>query len=627
MQRASFNPLPWLMGALLFLMVFLAYRPAASAGFVWDDDDYVSRNPAVQDGWGLGEIWFHPTHSPQYYPVVFTTFWMQAQVGSGAGGFHEVNIWLHGVSAILLWRILVRLGVPGGFLAAMIFAVHPVMVESVAWVSERKNTLSLVFYLASLLAYLRFVRMDGSFGRRGWYGLALMFFLLALLSKTVTCSLPGAILLILWWKRGKLRAKDWGLMVPFFLLGVCGAVVTGYLEHSIADVGASGAEWNYSFAQRVLIAGRGVWFYLGKLVWPFGLSFVYPKWSVDVGVWWQWTFPVGVVSVIGVLFLMRRRIGRGALVAVLFFVGTLVPGLGFINVYPMRYTFVADHYQYHASIGVIVLASAGLVVKTGMGRQISSAGIPIGGIAIVLLFMLTVRWTFVYRDSETLWTDVVAKDPNCWLGWINLGRVAAGKRPADMAAAEKDFRRALSLAPGVADPHYNMGIIFYDRGEDDLAAAEFERVIALEPRPVDALDMLGVCRVRHKRVEDGIRAYRAALLINPRHTLAHFHLGVALRDQVKVEEALAEFLAAVKSDARFGPAFRELANCWIKRGEYEKAIEPLEKYLSLSPDDAEGHFDLGAAMMMLHREEEGREHLRRAVELKPELGERLRRGK
>ncbi len=258
-------------------------------------------------------------------------------------GYHVDNILLHALAAILLWRILRRLEIPGALLAAAIFAVHPVMVESVAWATERKNVLSLVFYLLALRAYLIF---DEKSQARS-YVAAMVFFVLALLSKSVTCSLPAAILLIVYYQRGSINRRDIRRLSLFFVLGLVMALVTGMIERE--HVGAAGREFQWTFAQRSAIAGRALWFYGFKLIWPAKLTFIYPKWT-DLGLG-QVYWPVTAILVAVALFLLRKRIERGPLVAVLFFGGTLLPALGFINLYPMRYSYVADHFQYQASIG------------------------------------------------------------------------------------------------------------------------------------------------------------------------------------------------------------------------------------------------------------------------------------
>ena len=615
------------MGAMLIVMVFLAYRPAARGEFIWDDNDYVSENPTLVMPGGLWVIWAQPTASPQYYPLVFTTFWIEARMwGMEARGYHETNILLHGVAAVLLWRILRRLNVPGAYFAAGIFAVHPVMVESVAWVTERKNTLSMVFYLGAFYCSLRFWTRPASGAAKrgwGWYASALALFVCALLSKTVTATLPAAMVLILWWKLGRVALRDWFLLAPFFVLGICGGVLTGYLERT--HVGASGAEWNYSVVERVLIAGRAVWFYAWKLVWPLDLAFMYGKWRVDPRAAWQWVFPTAAVVVVVMLFVLRKRIGRGPVVAVLFFVGTLAPALGFVNVYPMRYALVADHYQYHASIGLIALLAAVLTTlyhRAGMGRR-GLRGAPAGCAVLLPLFVLTWRQASIYRDRQTLWSDTLAKVPDSWMAWIHLGNVAATKTPPDKGTARAYWRKALELNPNVADTHYNMGVAYADADDYSSAVAEFRRTIELEPRKADPRNMLGVSLAGLGRLDEGIEIYRGAIAIEPYHWKSHFNLGIALERKGQVDAAVEEFLKTAELSPRYGPALRELANCLIKTGRYAQAEGPLRRLVELRPEDADALFDLGMVLSLQQRSGEAEPFLLKAFSIKPELRQRL----
>ncbi|MDB5318592.1 MAG: ogt [Phycisphaerales bacterium] len=622
---AAANPLAWLAAVLLVIAVFIAYRPAATGTFIWDDDEYVALNPNLRSAAGLSGIWLHPTRSPQYYPVTFTSFWIEYHIwGAGPRGYHEINILLHAGSALLLWRILKRLRVPGTAFAAAVFALHPVMVESVAWITERKNTLSLLFYLAAMDAYLMFVRIEEHetaerTTRWGAYTAALVFFLCALGSKTVTASLPAALLLILWCK-DRLRQRDWMMLAPFFLLGIAAGWHTSWLERS--EVGASGPEWSYSAVQRCLIASRALWFYTAKLLWPDRLSFIYSKWRVDPTDAVQWMFPLAVLAALAILFALRRRIGRGPLVAVLLFVGTLAPALGFVNVYPMRYTFVADHYQYHASLALIVLIVAGattFIRRRGLNRRFPAA--VAGVIAIILMTLLCLTWSQagIYRAQRTLWADTLRKSPNSWMVWLNQGRVAAAASPPDMAVAAAAFRKALDLAPDVADPHYDMGLIHLDERNYTTAAAEFSRAIQIEPRHARGHNMLGFALAAQHRLDDAIVEYRRALAIKPNYAHAHFTLGLALREQGNYEPAATEFLAAIDLDPTSAPALRELATCRIRQANYAAALDPLRRLLQLQPSNAEAHFDLAAACALTNHPEESNDHFLRAVALKPEL--------
>jgi hypothetical protein len=289
--------------------------------------------------------------------------------GDWPAGYHLLSILLHCASALLLVRILRQLQMPGAWLAAAIFALHPIQAESVAWISELKNTLSGVFYFGSVLAYLKF---DHTRNRRS-YAVALVLFVFGLMSKTVIATLPVAILIIFWWKRGKLSWKrDVWPLIPFFLLGTAAGMFTAWVERSL--IGAQGVDFKYSVTERFLIAGRVIWFYLGKLIWPLDLIFVYPRWRVSQTLWWQYLYPAGSLLLLVVLIRLSRR-WRAPMAGVLFFIFTLFPVLGFFNVYPFRYSLVADHFQYLASLGIITLVAAGVALLLELGRH---WGQPIG---------------------------------------------------------------------------------------------------------------------------------------------------------------------------------------------------------------------------------------------------------
>ena len=289
-----------LLAGLLLLITLIAYIPAIQGGFVWDDNRYLTENQTLKSLQGLKKIWVNPNSTPQYYPLVFSTFWLEYRLwGLRPTGYHLVNVLLHALSTLLLYRLLLYLNLPGAWLAAAVFALHPVQVESVAWVTERKNVLSGFFYFASAFCLFRFFGIAGEKKEKSglwWYCAGLLLFACALLSKTVTCTLPAAMLLVLWWKKDRLKGREVAALAPFFALGLLMGLATVWLEQQ--QVGAIGSEWNSSLGERFLIAGRALWFYLGKLVWPAELIFNYPRWQVDASVWWQYIYPAGGMFVV-----------------------------------------------------------------------------------------------------------------------------------------------------------------------------------------------------------------------------------------------------------------------------------------------------------------------------------------
>jgi protein O-mannosyl-transferase len=455
--------------ALLLGLVVAVYLPVLDAGFVWDDDAHVTDNPVLHDARGLAAAWTTLDATPQYYPLTHTSLWIDhALWGMRPLGYHVVNVLLHAGSAIVLWRILAGLGVPGALLAAAVFAVHPVHVESVAWITERKNTLSCLLALGASAMFLR------EPPRRG---LAALLYAGALLSKTVTATLPIVLGLTIWWKRGRLTRAEVAWLAPMLAAGALLGAVTRHLEAT--QLGASGGTWTLTLAERTVLAGRVVWFYLGKLAAPFELIFIYPRWSIDASSILAWAAPAGVVVTAAVLLSLSRRIGRAPFAAFACFVVMLAPASGYFDVYPMRYSWVADHFQYMASIAPITLAAAG----AALGLRGRWAAV----LAIVLVAALGTRAfarTRAFHDEETLWRDTLAKNPGAWIAHNNLAILLAKR--GDPAFAEVHFRQALALEPGHTGALANLGYALELMGRDAEAAETLTRAAAARPDDADA---------------------------------------------------------------------------------------------------------------------------------------------
>src|ERR1035441_9200976 len=424
-RRSCWNG-DWLLGLLLILATLMADQPAWHGQRLWDDDKPLTQ-PELRSLSGLGRIWTDIGATQQYYPLSFTAFWVQHRLwGDSTLGYHLVNILLHCLSALLFLAILRWLEVPGAWLAAAIFALHPVHVESVAWMSQLKNTLSGLLYLSSVLAYLGFDRTR----KKRLYALALGLFLLALLSKTATVTLPAALLVIFWWKRGRLSWKqDASPLAPFFLAGLAAGLVTICLERGL--YGAQGADFQFSLLERCLIAGHAIWFHLGKLLWPADLLFIYPRWQISQAAWPQYLYPAAVLALLAGLWRLLYW-SRAPLAALLLFIGALFPTLGFFNVSTFRYTFVNDHHQYLASLGIIALVAAGVTKAWGriqspkskvqspmspsprpsphrMERGRSFLRAMSCGALVLALGILAWRQARIYVGEETLWGITAAR--------------------------------------------------------------------------------------------------------------------------------------------------------------------------------------------------------------------------
>ncbi len=348
---------------LVLLLTLVVYWPALNGSLLWDDDAHLTR-AKLQSIDGLRRIWFQMGATQQYYPLLHSAFWLEHRLwGDSVLGYHLINVVWHMLAVTLVYAILTRLKICGALLAAAIFAVHPVMVESVAWITEQKNTLSAVFYLSSMLVYLKFDQSR----RPTNYCLAVVLFVLGLLTKTVTATLPAALLVIFWWQRGKLSwRRDVLPLLPFFAVGAVAGLLTAWVERT--QIGATGSDFELSFLARCALAGRVIWFYLGKLFWPANLIFIYPRWTIDPTQAWQWIFSAAALALTIALFILHKR-WRAPLAGWLLFCGTLFPVLGFLNVYPFVFSFVADHFQYLASLGIIVLIASAIASRLAHGAE------------------------------------------------------------------------------------------------------------------------------------------------------------------------------------------------------------------------------------------------------------------
>jgi len=546
------------LAGLLFLLPVIAYIPAMSAEYIWDDDDYITENPTLKSVEGLRRIWFEPNATPQYYPLVHSTYWLEYQFWElKPFGYHLTNILLHALNAVLVWILLTRLRIPGAWFAAAIFALHPVHVETVAWVTERKNVLSGAFYLGALLAYLRFSPLEDSENSRerywGYYALSLALFVAALLSKTVTGSLPAAILVLVWWKQGHIGWRRVIPLLPMFALAIVMGAATAYLEKH--HVGASGREWDFSLIDRCLIAGRAAWFYPAKLLWPQSLIFIYPRWEIDAGTWWQYLFPTAAVSLLFILWHYRGVVGRGPLAAALYFGGTLFPALGFINIYPMRYYFVADHFQYLASLGLIVLF-AGVVATYATRKNLQPIDQTCAVVVLFALGYLSFQQAFIYKNEETLWRDTIAKNPTAALAYNNLGFVYY--RRHKVMEATRYYRQALRIDPDYALAHYNLSNALIHNRRLDEAIHHLEEAIRIDPAFSPAYTNLGNVFYQRQRFDEAIRHYEEGLRLDPESTFAHNGLGIALSRKQRFDEAIRHFEEALRIDPEYENARRNI---------------------------------------------------------------------
>ncbi len=585
----SLGTADWLRCLLLVAATLVAYQRVWHAGFIWDDDAHVIR-PGLASLHGLWRIWSEPGATQQYYPVLYSAFWLELRLwGYAALGYHLANVALHAAAACLLYGVLRRLSVPGALLGAAAFALHPVCVESVAWISEQKNTLSAVFYLAGALAYLRFEE-----GRRPrWYAAGTGLFVLALLSKTVTATLPAALLVVAWWRRGRLAWRgDLAPLAPWIAMGAAAGAVTAGMER--AFVGAGEAAFALGTAERFLVAGRAVWFYLGKLFWPEGLIFIYPRWTLDARSLWQDLLPVAVAAVLAALFALRRR-SRAPLAAALLFTGTLFPALGFIDVYPFRFSFVADHFQYLAAAMMLSAAAAAFALGAArLSPGLRSAAWAASACAVAALGVQTWRQSAIYMDVGTLWQATIARNPGCWMAYNNLGLALMADGQAD--AAIPRYVEALEINPGFAGAHNNLGIALMKQGRVDEAAAQYRLALEIEPGDPETHNNLGIALRRLGRMEESVEQYRLALEIRPDDFGTNFNLGNALLQMGRVNEAIARLEKAVDLSPGYADAHVNLANALRRAGRTDEAVDQYGKALAIDPANERARSGRDAAL-------------------------------
>lgn len=565
----------------LAALILASYFPALSAGFVWDDLVFVDE-PLIQQGLsGLSRIWFAPreiTYEGHYWPLVYTSFWLEYQLwGFAPLGYHLVNLLLHFGCCVMIWRLLLRVGAPGAALVAAVFAVHPLHVESVAWVIERKDLLSAIACLGAFGMWLRF--LDDPRPQR--YAASLGLFVAALLSKSIAVTLPASLLIHRFWKTGAIGRRDLRLTAPFFATA---AVIT------LADVAYYRTRevltFDHSLPERILIAGRSLWFYAGKLFWPGDLPVIYPRWDIRAENLTAWIWPVAALALAAALWVLRERLGRGPLAGAAFFAVTLSPVLGFLDYGYMQFAYVADRFQYLAGLGlmaVVVGAGASGVERLGAAAK-RAATVAVAGI---LLFFAasTFQQARIYRDPITFFGHIVERNPDARDGWLNLATALteADRHEEALVAA----REALGTTANVANAHSNLGLALLNLDRFEEAEAELRRALEIESDHRKAVQNLAEVTRRRGDPEGAIPLFRQAVELAPEQGLARAGLGQVL----------------------------------FETGSYEEAAEALRRALEIAPDLAAAdsvRIVLAESLRRLGRLEEAAEHYERLAAAKPE---------
>lgn len=603
----------WLAVALIVTAGFAVYGPALRGGWVWDDHLDLPNNPVIRSPDGLAQIWTEPGRLLDFYPLKHSLQWLQWRLWENDTlGYHLTSLGLHLAAALLFWRVLGRLGLRHGWLGALLFTVHPLCVESVAWIVELKNTLSLPPLLLAVDAFLR----HADSGRRRDLGAAWAWFLVSLLCKTGGIMLPCFLVLLLWWRRGRPGAAELRTTAPFFALSLALGLVTLWFQHHRAQAGEDITAGEP--LQRLVLAGQSVVFYLQKSLWPAGLMPLYPQWPVTPAsplAWWPW--PAGLA---GLAWAWRRRAswGRHALLGGGWFLLHLLPFVGLITISFMRFTWVMDHLAYLPLLGLLGLLVAGLEALLAR-RPASSRRLALAGAAALCLVPAAVarKHAAIFRSEESFWSAAVQGNPRAWFAHYNLAVVL--RQRGDPAGAGDHFAAALAINPADAFTHHALAQLHADAGRAPEAEFHLREALRLDPRPAETHHSLGVLLQATGRPAAALAEYREALRLQPGYAIAENSLGLVLCDLGRLDEAAARFEAALRLNPGYAEAHANLGNLLLQAGRTDAALDHYREAVRLLPDAPELHINLANVLQDAGRHAEAAAGYEQALQLRPDI--------
>ena len=622
---------PWWWGAaVLSAATFFAYSPAIRGGFIWDDEGLLTQNRLIKQAGGLEQIWFS-TEPIDYWPLTNTSFWLEWRLwGDRPTGYHATNLLLQVIASLLVWSVLRRLSIPGAFFAALLWAVHPVNVESIAWIAQRKNTLSIVFALTSVLWYLKAARyptdmkaIDSDRGKariqsRGWYWLSVAAFFLAMLSKGSVAILPLVLLLIEWWRRGRITRNDCYRIAPFVLVAVPLTLINIWFQHQ----GGVGVIRQANFFERLADAGFVVWFYLSKALLPIDLAFIYPQPRIETASFAAWMPLMAALAISGLLIFIRRASTwrRGTIFAWGSFCAALVPVMGLTDVYFMKYSLVADHYGYISLIAVAAWTAAAISVWV----RVNSFAVKCVTYIVAMMAIAALAWqshaqSKLYESASVIYENALRVNPNSWMLHNNLSieLLHSGR----IAESVDHARIATELNPLNAQTHTNLGNAYLQAGEIEAAIREFQAALDLDSDDVLAISDLGNAFLKSGRVGDAIGQYARAIRLDPTYVPAQNNLGSAYVQVGRVEDAIEQYQKSLKLDRDYAPAHNNLGNVYMKLGRVQEAIAEYRAALELNTEYASAHNNLGYALLQAGQVQDAMAECRTAVRLKQDYPE------
>ncbi|HUB67273.1 MAG TPA: tetratricopeptide repeat protein [Candidatus Methylacidiphilales bacterium] len=607
----------WFWGLALVLGVILAYAPVWPAGFIWDDEGFVTGNPCITGPLGLKEIW--TTSAADICPLSLTTIWLEyALWGLAPLPYHLVNVFQHAACTVLLWLVLKSLRIPGAWLGAALWALHPVQAESVAWITEIKNTQSTLFFLLSILFFIRYLQVKNGgkpMGSGRNYGLTLLFAALAMASKSSTVILPAIFCLCAWWMEGRWQWRNLARVIPVCLMAIASFALSVWTQGLPSETDP-GLKQTRTWPERLATAGDAIWFYLGKLLWPHPLTAIYPRWDIDTGQWFSY---LPLLAVIIMLFVLRHKSdswSRPCFFAFAYFVTALLPILGLVNMGFFHYSLVADHFQYLASMGPLALAGAGLARFFDLiipGKQWLQ-GVLGAGLSLVLAALSWQR-AFLYASPEKLWTDTLAQNPDCWAAHNNLGEGYLKTDQLDKALAQ--FQETLAINPNYAEAHDNLGDVYLRKGLVDQAISEYQRAAQIDPAFAGAHDNFGNALLRKGKVDEAIAQYQKTLEINPNFTQAYYNLGIAFLQKGLADQAIIQFQTALKLDPNYAEACNNLGAALLEKGELDEAINQYQKALAINANYVEARTNFANALVQKGQMDDAVGQFQKALETDP----------
>jgi tetratricopeptide (TPR) repeat protein len=568
----------WVWALLLVLAVILVYLPIWHAGYIWDDEMILSANPCIVGPLGLREIW--TTSAAKFYPFVLTTFWVEhALWGLASLPYHLVNMGLHAASAVVLWRVLQNLNVRGAWLGAALWALHPVQVETAAWISEMKNTESCFFYLLTILFFIRSLKHPPQHTDRWNTVLTFLCAALAMASKSSTLLLPVILALCIWWMKGKWQWRDMSKVGLILLMAGVAAFLTSL---TVRQNGTDEMHWAESWQERVAIGGDVFWFYLGKLIWPHPLITFYPRWEINTGLWTSYIPIAAVVLVPTILWFQRRSWARPYLFAYVYYLLNLLPVMGLFTMTGFRYSLVEDHLQYIASMGPLALAGSELTrvaIFVFSRRQVLRYVLGAGFLLIPGIQSWQQSW--VYHDDHGLWMYNLSKNPNSWLAYNGLG--VELDREGRFDEAIQYLQKSIAINPNYAMTHQNLAGVYLEKRETDEALAEYNKSLAINPNGTLPRLKIAEADLRTGQADEAIALDRAILNIEPYSELAYNNLGLAYLQKGQVDDAIAQYRKALALNPNFAMIYNNLGSALFQNGQTAEAIAQYKKALELDP--------------------------------------------